>query len=238
MNTHLTELYASAAIVIGAGLSVLSAVAPLPDGGGARDRNLLRVTAAAWARRPRVTPVLLVAVALSALLQYAVPGYADAIQRTPGTLSDGQWWRLITALFDQSSGAMQITVNLAALLGAGAVAEWALGPARWLLVFLGSGVAANVVSVESWSRHGGGCSVAICGLVAAVAVTVLLRGGSPALPAAARRRSMVLAALVPAAGVFLCVIHNNHGMGLVAGAVLAVPLVLSARPGSLRLGLG
>jgi rhomboid protease GluP len=91
------------------------------------------------------------------------------------------------------------------------------GDGLTLLVFLASGVAAHAVSTAGWSPYGGGDSVAICGLVGALAVWYLLRGaGGPrwVLP------------LVPAAGVALCALRNNHGVGVLVGCAFGVLLAV------------
>ncbi len=230
MNAHTIELYASAAVVVGSGKEILLALSPTrPD-----RRSPMQVLGAAWARRPRVTAAVLVATAVMVVLQYAVAGLAGELMRRPGALTDGQAWRIFTALFIQSSGAVQIAVNLSALLVAGAVAEWVLRPRRWLLVYFASGLVANYVSLEGWSRHGGGSSVAICGLVGALAAITLLRGAEPA---GTLRRLRLLSLALPAAGLFLCLLHNNHGAGLLTGYVLGAVIAVTARPGALRLGL-
>jgi rhomboid protease GluP len=58
--------------------------------------------------------------------------------------------------------------------------------------------------------------VAICGLVGALAVSYSLRG--------TRRDLRLLQLLIPVAALVLCVLTNNHGVGLAVGCVLGVPL--------------
>ncbi|MBD0743159.1 hypothetical protein BG418_16425 [Streptomyces sp. CBMA152] len=149
--------------------------------------------------------------------QTVFPGMIDALERHPG----GAWWRAGTALAVQSSGWFQILFNVTALAVVAPVAERRLGAGRMVLVFAVSGVAAQAVSLASWSPHGGGDSVAICGLVGALATSYALRGSLPAL------RRLVL--LIPAAGLLLCLVTNNHGAGLVAGCVLGVGMAVPVR---------
>ncbi len=238
LNTHEVELYASAAVVFGAGKPLLTAL----SGTRPEDRSPERLLSAIWSRRPWATALVMVTMLVMIGLQYAVPGLADRLTRQPGALDDGQWWRVFTALFIQSSGLVQIVVNVAALAVAGPIAERVFGPGRWLLVFFGSGVVANVLSEQGWGRHGGGDSVAICGLVGALAMTCLLRvrelgqdGGADLGEDPKRLRQLALA--IPAAGAFLCAIHNNHGAGLLTGCVLGLVIAAVARPGSLPLAL-
>ncbi|MDH6708914.1 rhomboid protease GluP [Kitasatospora sp. MAA19] len=226
MSPHEIGLYASAAAVVGSGLRLL-VLAVGPAGGSAaagRPGEVLAVVRAALARRPWVTVTLFAVMAVLAVLQYAVPAVVDDLMRQPGALSDGQWWRAGTALLVQSSGLGQIAMNLPALLVVGAVAEAVLGWWRTLAVFLVSGVLAHVVSLAGWSPRGGGDSVAVCGLLGALAVTCLLRGDlrGPAFKA----NWFVL--LVPAAALVLCAMENNHGAGLLAGCLLG----LAVAPGT------
>jgi rhomboid protease GluP len=169
-------------------------------------------------------------------LQYTVHGLSDQLMRQPGALHDGRWWRVFTALFIESSGLTQIVVNVSALAVVGPIAERVLGPRRWLFVFFGSGVVANIVSEGGWSRHGGGSSVAICGLVGALAAVCLLRVGefdSDQVKNPKRLRLTTLA--IPAAGTFLCAITNNHGVGLLTGFVLGLAIATTC-PGFPHLG--
>lgn len=227
MSPHEIGLYVSAAVVVGAGLRTLVLAGPGSSGpaeGGptaAGPSEVVGVVRAALLRRPWVTAALFAVMAVMAVVQYAVPEVIDDLMREPGALSDGQWWRAGSALLVQSSGLMQIAFNLSALLVIGAVAESVLGWWRTLTVFLVSGVLAHVVSLSGWAPRGGGDSVAICGLLGALVVTCLLRGRlrGPAL----RANWFVL--LIPVAGLVLCVMENNHGIGLVVGCVLGLLLV-------------
>lgn len=212
-DIHELELYASAAVVIGAGQPLLIAL----SGTGPEERSPVQILSAIWRRRPWpwATTVVLAAVLVMIGLQYGVHGLSEHLMRQPDALHDGQWWRVFTALFIQSSGLLQIVINVPALAVAGPVAERCFGPGRWLLIFFGSGVAANIVSEAGWSRHGGGCSIAICGLVGALAAVCLARTANP-------KRQRVMAIAILAAGVFLGAIENNHGAGLLAGCVLGL----------------
>ncbi|MFD8599369.1 rhomboid family intramembrane serine protease [Kitasatospora sp. NPDC059646] len=219
MSPHGIGLYAGAALVVGGGLRTLALTAPGGPDGGPREA----LTALAR-RRPWVTLALFAVLAVMAVVQYAAPGVVDGLGRRPGALTDGQWWRAGTALLVQSSGAAQIAVNLPALLVVGAVAEPVLGRWRTLAVFLASGVLAQAVSLAGWSVRGGGDSVAICGLLGALAVALLAAG-----PLAEARWAL----LVPAGGVLLCALHNNHGAGLLAGCLLGLALLPRTGPAPL-----
>ncbi|MFD7453234.1 rhomboid family intramembrane serine protease [Kitasatospora sp. NPDC059827] len=232
MSPHEIGLYASAAVVVSVGVRTLVLAGPAngsgtggPAGGGAGPGEVLAVVRAALARRPWVTLALFAVMAVMAVVQYAVPSVVGDLMRQPGALSDGQWWRAGSALLVQSSGITQIAINLPALLVVGAVTEAALGWWRTLVVFLVGGILAHVVSLAGWSTQGGGDSVAVCALLGALAVSCLLGANPPRRPF----RDTWYVLLIPAAGMLLCLLQNNHGAGLVAGCLLGLALV--PRPG-------
>jgi rhomboid protease GluP len=236
VNAHQLELYASAAVVFGAGKPLLTALSATRR----EERSPVRLLSAIWGRKPWATAAVMVVMLVMIGLQYTVHGLAGQLMRQPGALHDGQWWRVFTALFIHSSGLEQIVVNVCALAVVGPIAEWVLGRSRWLLVFFGSGIVANSLGEAGWSRHGGGSSVAICGLIGALAAICLLRGGKFAPDLGEDlgedpKRLRWTALAIPAAGAFLCAIANNHGAGLLTGCVLGL-VVATVLPGPLRLG--
>src|SRR5262249_2902445 len=86
--------------------------------------------------------------------------------------SHGQWWRAVTPLLVQTLGWYQVATNLVTLALVGAVAEWVLGRARWL-VFLAIGTAAGGIAAYAWHEPGGGGASALCGLAGGAAVAML-----------------------------------------------------------------
>ncbi|KIZ17559.1 hypothetical protein SNA_13800 [Streptomyces natalensis ATCC 27448] len=176
-----------------------------------------RLLAALWRRPvPRAAAVLVGVMTAMAVVQTVVPGVMPHLERAP----HGPWWRVVTALLVQTSGWGQLAFNLAALAVVAPVAERRLGAVWMPVVFLLSGVAAHVVSTVGWSVHGGGDSVGICGLVGALATSYALRGR--------QRQLRLLSVLVPAAGVVLCLMENNHGIGVMTGVVLGAAFALVA----------
>ncbi|GAA2082504.1 hypothetical protein GCM10009801_42300 [Streptomyces albiaxialis] len=214
MTLHSVLLYGCAAVVVATGVRLLAAFAAEDGKAGGEAGGpeappplaLLR----AWRRPlPKAATALVACMAVLGVVQEAVPGMVDALERHP----HGEWWRAVTALAVQSSGWPQLLFNLAALAVVAPVAERQFGPGRTLLVFVVSGVAAQAVSMAGWSPRGGGDSVAVCGLVGALAVRyAVARGGEAVL-----RRT---APLVPAAGLLLCLLADNHGVGLLVGCAL------------------
>lgn len=169
-----------------------------------------------WRRPVPVAALALVVLfAGMAVVQTVYPHVLTMLQREPG----GGWWRCGTALLVQTSGWVQLLFNLAALVVVAPSAARLFGTVRMLVTFLASGVAAHAVSMfGGWSPTGGGDSVAVCGLVGALAVWYLLRGREPL------RWTLLL---VPAAGVVLCLVTNNHGVGVLAGCAFGAVYGLS-----------
>ncbi|MGW0806143.1 rhomboid family intramembrane serine protease [Nonomuraea sp. NPDC002799] len=155
-----------------------------------------------------VTVAVFVVTAVPSLLQFAVPGLEPALMRDPAAIAAGEWWRLATSLVVQDGGVFGTLCNLAFLAVLGYVAERALGPTRWLVLYL-CGAAAGEAAGYLLDQPGAGNSVALCGLA-----------GGLVLAAGRLERSLgtfyavVAAAWLPAA---------SGGMwGLVATVALAV----------------
>ncbi|MFI6050787.1 rhomboid family intramembrane serine protease [Streptomyces violascens] len=202
MTLHTVILYCCAAAVVVPGTQLVQA-----EAGGRRvsPAALLRIL---WRRPvPWFAAALVGVMAAMAVVQTAAPSVMDHLQREPGA----PWWRAVTALLVQTSGWPQLTFNLAAIVVIAPVAQRRLGPVWMPLVFLVSGVTAQAVSLAGWSPTGGGDSVALCGLLGALAMTQLL-GPTPLT-------ARLLPALIPAAGLILCALSNNHGAGVLSGCV-------------------
>ncbi|HEY4457970.1 MAG TPA: rhomboid family intramembrane serine protease [Pseudonocardiaceae bacterium] len=217
-------LYVCAAAVVTAGIQVIGAAYPAERSAGpVTPDRLVRVAIAAWRRPAWLTGAFLLVTIVLSILQWPFPAVLHALERDPDAMASGQWWRLVTAQFVQSSGLVQTVVNLPALALVGAVAETVLGRGRWLLVYLASGIAANAVSAVGWAPTGAGTSVFICGLVGALATSYLIGATDWTLP-------RLLAPLAPLAGIVLCLLANNHGIGLLTGSVLGALLSLRRTP--------
>jgi membrane associated rhomboid family serine protease len=82
-------------------------------------------------------------------------------------VADGDWWRLITAAF-LHAGVWHIALNMWALWWLGSIVENAIGSTRFLLLYLGSGLAGSAGALL-WSPHTPvvGASGAIFGMLGA-----------------------------------------------------------------------
>jgi membrane associated rhomboid family serine protease len=116
-----------------------------------------------------LTAIVFAVTATMGIIQWPIPALLDTLQRRPAGLH-GQWWRIVTALVVQDGGAYGLISNLIFLAAVGAIAEQVLSRPRWMLQYLGTGLLAELVGY-AWQPVGGGNSIAICGLAAAVSVT-------------------------------------------------------------------
>ena len=139
---------------------------------------------------------------------------------------DGQWWRLASAMFVHF-GIVHLAMNLWALWDSGRLVERLYGTPRFLAVYLGSGVAGNLVSLiaQGDGAVSGGASGAIFGLFGALLVC-LLRERRRVDPGEFRwlfwgGAAFALASL--ALGFFVRGIDNAaHIGGLISGALLGI----------------
>jgi rhomboid protease GluP len=145
---------------------------------------------------------------------------------------DGEWWRLLTAVFVHL-GVIHVAVNLWALWDVGRLVERLLGWWRYAILFVGSGVFGNLISLalQDHQRVSSGASGAIFGLYGAL-MAFLWR----------RRKCIVLSeyrwifgfavafsVLMLVMGMVIPSIDNAaHGGGLLAGVVLGKLLGHSA----------
>lgn len=124
----------------------------------------------AWRPLPWLTIVVLVLTTLGVIVQLAVPGTFEALRRDPAALARGEWWRVVTPLFVDDGNPFWhfLFVSLGFVL-VGAAAERQLGRARWMVLLLIS-AATGTVTGYLWDPYGAGASIALCGLIAGLAV--------------------------------------------------------------------
>jgi rhomboid protease GluP len=194
-------LYLCAAMVVWSGIRLIQ------ERLGAERRPPVELLKRLWLPIPPVAAFLAVLMAVMTVVQVVHPSVVGTLERDPG----GAWWHCLTALLVQSDGWKQIIFNYAALVAIAPFAERMLGSPRAALVYVVSGVAAQIVSTAGWYPIGAGNSVALCGQLAACATLYIFRGPNPML-----RRQLLM---IPAATAILCALTNNHGIGLLAGCV-------------------
>ncbi|MFB9838873.1 rhomboid family intramembrane serine protease [Actinoallomurus acaciae] len=182
-------------------------------------------------RFPLVTAIIFGVTALSNVAQFLVPGMLAHLERTPAGLH-GDWWRTGTSLFVQDGGVPGTISNLLFLVFVGLVAEQVVSRPRWLVSYFVTGLVGEVAGY-AWQPHGGGNSVAVCGLAGAVAVA--LWRGDGRLPRVASMSVLLWCGALLATvwfpllaiGVVAAMAANiAAGRGVAAGrwAAVAVPL--------------
>lgn len=149
----------------------------------------------------------------------------------PLLVARGEWFRLVAASF-LHDGRVHLGLNVLSLLALGSMQERLIGPRRFLLVYLVSGLAAGLTST---AVSGAACSVgasgAIFGILGAQAVLELRhRARMPRVFRSTLREwgwTIALNALLPVLVPSIDV--AAHVGGFVAGALVAAPLLWSAR---------
>jgi membrane associated rhomboid family serine protease len=94
-------------------------------------------------------------------------------------VSDGDWWRLVTAMFLHGS-ILHLLFNMLALYWLGTIIEQSLGTSRFLLVYFVSGLAGSAGALWFSSQFAVtvGASGAIFGLIGALLILEYLATGS------------------------------------------------------------
>jgi hypothetical protein len=96
-----------------------------------------------------------------------IPGFTDAFL-LDDKVFDGEYWRYLTAIF-LHGGITHLIYNLFGLLFFGFALEKLVGSRRFLIVFLGTGILANIVSVNFYDSSLG-ASGAIYGMLGVLTV--------------------------------------------------------------------
>ena len=196
-------------------------------------------------RRAPVTTTLLVAnVAVFLLMLLFGAGWwhtPNGVQLAWGAnfgpaTQDGQWWRLFTAMFIHF-GVIHLSLNMWALWDVGRLVEQLYGRWRFALLYLGSGVVGNLVSLVMQGNQAvsGGASGAVFSLYGALLVFLwrerrqVDRGEFRWLFGGAVAFSTLMLVL----GQMVQGIDNSaHAGGLVAGMLLGGLLALPWTPHS------
>ena len=171
-------------------------------------------------RPPYATLAVFLLTAACTALQFTRYSLVLALERTPAALASHQWWRLITPLFANPEGWRQIAVNFTGLAILGTIAERRFGPARWLILYFASGLIGTIAGY-AWKPLGAGSSVAVAGLLGALAA-ILARGAAP--------QGRVGTAMILGGALVLCYFRDMHGPPILFGFALAALLLRIATP--------
>ncbi|MGW5667554.1 rhomboid family intramembrane serine protease [Micromonospora sp. NPDC003776] len=154
----------------------------------------------------------------------AVLGLARFPDNTVGGVADGQWYRLVTAMFVHY-GVVHLLLNMWALWVLGRTLEAVLGPLRFLALYLIAGLGGNVAAYvfTAPNRFTAGASTAIFGLFAAIFVIMRRLGRDTSSIVPILVINLIFTFTVPGISI------AGHLGGLVAGALMALVLAYAPR---------
>ena len=161
-------------------------------------------------RLPVTTASIFAITAAATTLQYFLP-LLPLFERQPDALARHEYWRLITPIFFQREGWRQIMFDFSALAVVGTFVECICGGRRWLVLYFAAGVSGEIAGF-AWKPLGAGSSVAICGLLGALAAW-LLRNPRP-------MQSRFGGIVILVGAVILTALRDLHGPPLLVGIVL------------------
>ncbi len=189
------------------------------------------------ARKPIATYAIMGLIGMTFLLQL-LPTSANTTEKLieMGALSrphvlEGEWWRLASATL-LHGGLMHVAFNTYVLYALGSLVERLIGPARFLILYVLSGVAASMGSLMLGAGLSVGASGAIWGLLGAEAA--LAFGPNQLLPTTirqnAKRATVVNLVLNTVVSFLPRVDWAAHFVGGAAGALLVVSGLLLPAP--------
>ncbi|MET8837004.1 rhomboid family intramembrane serine protease [Micromonospora sp. NPDC004540] len=154
----------------------------------------------------------------------AVLGLARFSDGIIGGVADGQWYRLVTAMF-LHFGLLHLLLNMWALWVLGRTLEAVLGPLRFLALYLIAGLGGNVAAYvfTEPNRFTAGASTAIFGLFAAIFVIMRRLGRDTSAIVPVLVINLVFTFTVPSISV------AGHLGGLAVGALMALVLAYAPR---------
>ncbi len=158
-------------------------------------------------RLPVTTVTVFAITAAATTLQYFFP-LLPLFERQPGALAAHEYWRLITPIFLHREGWRQIVFDFSALAIIGVIVERIFGGRRWLVLYFAAGVTGELAGL-AWKPLGAGSSVAICGLLGALAAW-LLRNPRP-------MQSRFGGIVILVGAVVLTALRDLHGPPLLVG---------------------
>ncbi len=171
-----------------------------------------------------VTLVIAALIVIAFVLQHAVTGFEGRFTEFNFAVSQGEYWRLLTAMF-LHVGVVHIAFNLYVLYVVGMPVESALGRWRYVALYLLSGLGGAAASyvLTGPGAAGEGASGAIFGLFAAWWVITRRAGGDTKPVTVLIGLNLVFSFVFPNIG------YWAHLGGLATGAVLGLAFAYAPR---------
>lgn len=176
-----------------------------------------------WRRPPASAIALWAAVAVMSAAQFAIHGWEEALRRDPTQIGHGQLWRLVTSIFVQDGGSAGTILNLAILAIVAVPAARYFGGATMWALFLGVGIALNVIGAAYGSVGAGNSGATLgltCALVGHTSGAALRDRGLVAV------RTLPLCVIPPIVGALAWALFDYHGEAEVIGWLVGLTLGL------------
>lgn len=183
-------------------------------------RSAPKVRTALQAGAPATLAIIVINVVFYAL-QQLIPGFTTSLLAYSPAIAQGEWYRLISAMF-LHAGIWHIVFNMLALYYLGPAVEQTLGTARFTILYMVSGSFASAVSylIAPITSPSLGASGAIFGVFAVVMVLAYHRRMNPGANQLLRN---LVGLLILNAALFFVVSNIDiwaHIGGFAAGAAL------------------
>jgi rhomboid protease GluP len=162
-------------------------------------------------RFPVATVSVFLITAIVTALQFAFPGMLEALRRDGAAFAQHEWWRLITPLFVNAEGWRQIAFVFPAMLIVGVLVERLFGNWRWLVLYFGGGIAGELAGY-AWKPIGAGASVAVAGLLGALAAWLIMENRRP--------QGIAGGLFIVVGAIVLTCVKDLHGPPILTGAVM------------------
>jgi len=147
-------------------------------------------------------------------------GLSRPFRLSDGTVTGGEWWRIVTPIF-LHGGLIHFFFNSYVLLQLGPIVEEIFGTARYWVIYLCCGIAGSALSQFVRPVNTVGASGAIMGLMGLLLVYGWRRGG--ALGESLKASMLRFAVYIAIFGLLVPGVDNwNHAGGFACGALLAL----------------
>jgi rhomboid protease GluP len=163
------------------------------------------------ALRPVATTIVFIVTAIVTAANRVDPEIGRALQRAPAAIQAHEWWRFLTPVL-VNRGWKDVVFNLTGLGIIGTIAERYWGHALWIVFYLVGALVGEIAGL-AWKPMGAGSSVAVCGLLGAVAAELLVIG---------TMRARFGAVVILMGALVLVGVRDLHGPPLLAGAAVAL----------------